>query len=285
MENGRGRFNCTAMLNDMLDLYPCEHHGGASKMPTGLDGAVVVVHGGREIGGLAKLQNDIKSLKWCLLIYLGDEEASFPSEMIEHENMLAWVQEPLPGKHDFAKRFMVNGYGHGHAGYVINCEKDLDWFFGGQVTHDRRRAVVDALRTLDWGGIVIETKGYHQGVSLSEYYRTMCRAKIVPCPSGSFSQDAARAWDALECGAIPILDNFSPARDSLGFWDYVLGKHPLPTISDWSTLPAMIEKIRRENAVRLAQECSLWWHRYKYRFNDWLSEDIEQLTGELCTKI
>jgi len=287
-EYGRGRFNCTAMLNDMLDLYPCEHHGGASKMPTGLDGAVVVVHGGREIGGLAKLQNDIKSLKWCLLIYLGDEEASFPSEMIEHENMLAWVQEPLPGKHDFAKRFMVNGYGHDHLRHlensVYNVQRDLDWFFGGQVTHERRRAVVDALRTLDWGGFIIETRGYHQGISLPEYYRCLCRAKIVPCPSGLFSPDAARAWDALECGAIPILDNFSPTRSEPGFWDYVLGPgHPLPTISDWKFLPAMVGFLK-DTKLR-AVECLAWWQEYKRDFNLWLGEDIEQLTGELCTRI
>jgi hypothetical protein len=289
MSNGRGLFNCTAMLNDMLDLYDCQHYGGANQMPhffsSGDEGAIVVVHGGREIGGLEKLQRDIDQLNWCLLIFLGDEEASFPAELVQHENMIVWVQEPLPGKHDFAKRFMVNGYGHEHNRYLVKCEKDLDWFYGGQVTHERRRAVVDALRNVDWGGFIIETRGYHQGISLQEYYRCLCRAKVVPCPSGPFSPDAARIWDTLECGGIPILDDVSPARTEPGFWAYTLGEHPMPVVTDWSTLPALIESMKRENFERLAGECQVWWFHYLQGFTNWLLEDIEQLTGEPCTKI
>jgi hypothetical protein len=275
------------MLNDMFDRYDCRHHGAWSKMPD-VEGAVVVVHGGRELGRFDKLQHDIEPLKWCLLIFLGDEESSFPAEEIDHHNVICWVQEPIPGRHDFAKRFMVNGYGHDALGYIERAQgvyndsiaKDLDWFFGGQVTHQRRRAVVDALRTLDWGGIVIETKGYHQGISLPEYYRMMCRARIVPCPSGLFSPDAARAWDALACGCIPILDNLSPSRPEQGFWNYMLGSHPLPTISDWSTLPAVIAKLKVENLDMLAAKCWRWWTNYQAKFNQWLKEDLEIL----CTK-
>jgi hypothetical protein len=281
-EDGRGRYNSTAMLNDMFDFYDCRHHGAWAKMPN-VDGAVVVVHGGRELGRFEKLQSDIEPLKWCLLIYLGDEESSFPAEKIKHPNSISWVQEPIPGRHDFAKRFIVNGYGHGALSYIMrvgpSVTKDLDWFFGGQETHERRRACVDALREIDWGGITITTKGYHQGISLMEYYRTMCRARIVPCPSGLHSPDAARAWDALECGAIPILDNFSPMRNESGFWEYVLGNHPLPTINDWNLLPAKIEAMKIRNTEQLSAECQKWWFNYKNRFWHWLSQDIKELTG------
>ena len=255
-------------------------------MPEDMRGAIVVVHGGRELGQIARLNIDIRKLEWILLVVLGDEENSFPVEEIEHDNKRIWIQEPMPRRHDFCNRFMINGYGHDHHKYLVKCKKDLDWFWGGQVTHDRRRAVVDALRQLDWGGFIIETRGYHQGVSLQEYYRCLCRAKIVPCPSGPFSPDAARIWDTLEAGGIPILDDLSPSRTEPGFWSYVLGEqHPLPVVTDWSTLPAVIEGLKSDWTV-LNVKIQRWWHAYKTVFHRWLWIDIKELTGEHpCTKI
>jgi hypothetical protein len=282
-QEGRGVYDSTALLNDMFDGYDCFHHGGWDKMPE-VEGAVVVVHGGREHGRLDRLNKDIRDLKWVLLIFLGDEESTFPIERVEHRNKKVWVQEPIPGRHDFAGRFMINGYGHDRKRHIVQYEKDLEWCFGGQVTHERRIACVDALRKLKWGGVVIETKGYYQGVSLGEYCRLLCRAKIVPCPSGPFSPDAARPWDALECGAIPILDDLSPMRTEPGFWQYVLGNHPFPVVTDWSTLPDVIEKLKAENIELRARECLAWWERYKWKFNQWLKSDLKELTGEPCTK-
>lgn len=277
MERGRGIFDSTAMLNDMFDHCQCNHYGFHEPTPP-FDGAVVVVHGGREIGEVGRLNADIQRLRWVILVFLGDEESTFPVEKVQHANKKIWIQEPIPGQHDFADRFMVNGYGHDRMRYISKCDKDLDWFFGGQVTHGRRRACVDALRKLDWGGVVIETKGYYQGISMAEYLRTMCRAKIVPCPSGPFSPDAARPWDALECGAIPILDDLSPTRTDPGFWKYVLGDHhPLPVITDWDALPDMIAKLKLGNIERLTAECVSWWFDYKTRFNKWLVEDLSAL--------
>lgn len=273
-KEGRGRYDSTAMLNDMLDLYDVEHYGCWDTMPD-VEGAVVVVHGGREISRYDKLQMDIEPLKWCILIFLGDEEASFPAENVKHPNSISWVQEPLMGKHDFADRYMIDGYAANMQQHIVKVDRDLDWFFGGQVQNERRRGCVDALRTMDWGGIVIETKGFYQGISQAEYYRTVCRAKMIPCPSGPFSQDAARPWSALECGAIPILDDFSPTRHGPGFWNMVLGKHPFTVIKDWATLPEVIDRLKKENTDKLWNVCGDWWRVYKWEFNHtWLPVDL-----------
>jgi hypothetical protein len=280
-EEGRGRYNCTAMLNDMFDFFDCTHYGGAKQMPD-VEGAVVVVHGGREPFRLDAVNYDISGLKWVLLIFLGDEECTFPAELVNHPNKRVWVQEPMPGRHDFAERFILNGYSHDHMRYVTACPKDLDWFFAGQVTHERRRACVTALQSIDWGGVIIETKGFCQGISRSEYFQMMCRARIVPCPSGPFSQDAARPWEALECGAIPILDDLSPTRKEPGFWKYLLGRHPFPVVTDWSTLPALIEKMKKDNLDILARECANWWWAYKVGMRESFKYTIEELT---CSKI
>jgi hypothetical protein len=276
MEEGRGYFDSTAMLNSMLDLYDCVHYGAWFSMPENIEGAVVVVHGGRELGREAKLNEDIEKLKWVLLILLGDEENKFEIEKIEHPNKRIWIQEPVPGRHDFADRFMINGYGHDRERHIVNVKKDLDWFLGAQITHERRVACVDALRKINWGGVIIETRGYYQGVQMSEYVRMLCRAKIVPCPSGPFSPDAARPWDALTCNSLPLLDDLSPTRKAPGFWRYVLGEHPLSIVQDWSELPTLIPKIL-DSWEELNAECHAWWDNYTHEFAAWLGNDLDKL--------
>jgi hypothetical protein len=280
-EDSRGYYNCTAMVNDLFDSHGCgPHYPARNKMPD-VEGAIVVVHGGRELGGLDRLNRDIEPLKWALLIVLGDEECSFPVEQIEHPNKKIWIQEPLPGRHDFADRFILDGYTP-HTRSHLNqlpkgMERDLDWCFAGQMTHERRWACRNALQNIDWGGVIVESKGYCQGVSLLEYYRLLRRAKIVPCPSGPFSPDSARVCEALEVGAIPILDDLSPKRKEPGFWHYVLGEHPLPVITNWAELPEMIKDLKRDWGRR-QEECLTWWADYQQRFTSWLGEDIKCLT-------
>jgi hypothetical protein len=280
-EDSRGYYNCTAMVNDLFDSHGCgPHYPARNKMPD-VEGAIVVVHGGRELGGLDRLNRDIEPLKWVLLIFLGDEESQFPAEQVEHPNKICWVQEPLPGKHDFADRFILDGYTPHTRKCLIELpdalERDLDWCFAGQMTHERRWACRNALQNIDWGGVIVESKGYCQGVSLSEYYRLLRRAKIVPCPSGPFSPDSARVCEALECGAIPILDDLSPTRKEPGFWKMVLGDHPLPVVTDWSTLPRVIEELKSHWNERVL-ECELWWACYKKDFMTWLEKDVQCLT-------
>jgi hypothetical protein len=280
-DDGRGRYNCTAMLNDMFDAYDVRHFGGL-RMPQLPDGAVVVVHGGREVGMIDKLNMDIEPLPWVLLICLGDEESSFPIERIEHPRKKFWIQEPMiPGKHEEIQpaRYLLDGYSHDFQHYRLkDVPRDLDWVFAGQVTHERRRQCVTALQSIDWGGVIVESKGYCQGVSRTEYATLLQRARIVPCPSGPMAQDAARPWEALECGAIPILDEYSPVRKEFGFWDEVLGPFmPLPTIENWDRLPRMIEELKRANLDNIAYECQKWWADYKSEFYGWLKKDLKEL--------
>jgi hypothetical protein len=284
-KDGRGRYNCTAQINDLFDQYNCVHHAGWDGIPEDIEDAVVVVHGGRERGRLDKLNMDIEDLKSVLLIFLGDEEADFPAEFVEHSNKICWVQEPLPGRHDFADRYILDGYTPHTRKNIVKCEKDLDFVFAGQMTHERRWACRNALQTIDWGGVIVESKGYCQGVSIEEYYRLLCRAKIVPCPSGPMSPDSARVCESLECGCVPILDDLSPTRKEPGFWSMVLGPdHPFFVVTDWGVLPSVIREVKADWDRQILR-CLAWWEAYKLDFSMWLGADIEKLTGRECTKI
>jgi hypothetical protein len=262
------------MLNAMLDTYDCVHY--YKNVPDNIDGAVVVVHGETCCKMVEQLDHDLSKLTWVVLIVLGDETHQFPIEKMKHKNMKLWVQEPIPGKHNFADRFILDGWTH--KSKKVECVRDMDWVFAGQDTHQRRKACVDALRSMDWGGILVLSKGFTQGVSLPEYFHLFSRAKFIPCPSGPSSPDAARPWEALECGAIPILDAYSPAQPQLGFWDLVLGKHPFIVVQDWAGIPKILRD-RLPSWDSYSKECLSWWDAYKADWLTWLGKDIAWLTS------
>ena len=269
-KDGRGFYNCTTFINHIFDRAGLSVHEPAwDGITEGTDGGIVVVHGGREPDRFQKLCDDINELDWVFLIFLGDEEGSFPAEFVTHPRMVRWIQEPILGRHDTFDGFLIDGYTpkinkmDGLLGYPPDrLPRDLDWMFAGQVTHQRRIECVNALMGIPEGGVIVQSKGYCQGVSIIEYNRLMHRAKIVPCPSGPHSQDSARPWEALECGAIPILDNFSPQRSRPGFWNLVLGTHPLPTINEWDNVERYIELLT-DNWEEQQQEVQRWWRDYK----------------------
>jgi len=281
--DGRGFYNCTALLNWMFDKYKDLAHFTRNDLSAVADrnaGAVFIVHGGRQLGEIDLVNRDIEKFEYVLVILLGDEECSFPFEQLEHQHMMTWVQEPMPGRHDSADRYIIDGFTpYTEETSRIAVVRDYDWFFAGQVTHERRRACVQAMQSMSWGGVIIETKGYCQGISQTEYQMMLRRAKFVPCPSGPFSPDAARPWEALQMGAIPILDDLSPTRHEPGFWKYVLGNHPLPVLTDWAALPETIEVLKRGYSQKQF-ECITWWAKYCQDFCTWLEEDWKALRKE-----
>jgi hypothetical protein len=111
------------------------------------------------------------------------------------------------------------------------------WTFSGQVTNPRREAAMEALRRL---GDPLETDTFAAGLDPEAYIRSLWAAAWVPCPAGNVRPETFRMWEALEAGAVPILDATSPAGDR-GYWPMVLGDHPLPIIEDWSQVGAILD--------------------------------------------
>lgn len=276
------RITCSAatMLNEVLAGYDARFVEGFGQLPVSVNGAIVVFHGQHESKKMNVAEHLMKlasPLDWVIWVSLGDEWCEFPYEVLVHKNQILWVQSPKPGK-VIADRYLIEGY-HPNTLPIIHGSpapvRDLDWFFAGQVTHLRREQCVNALLKCQHG-MLLETRGFFQGMPSEEFYKNLRRAKIAPCPAGPGTPDSFRFAEALECGAVPILDAFSPDGVK-GYWDMVLGAHPFEVIEDWSTLPDVMAKIlgHYEEQQRLTQ---YWWKRYKMALRTlWLSQDLMAL--------
>ena len=229
---------------------------------------VVVIGGRHHVHDVDELNADLAHLHGVVLIIVGDEEGVFPWRQVDHPLIQFWVQMPRPGVHDDMAAwafFFGNGYHPDTRRLLAHAvERDLDWVFAGQNTHPRRRQAVDGLRKASkrTNGVLLTTGGFGQGLERADYLTHLARAKVAPCPSGPFTPDTFRVYEALEAGAFPIVDERASKGDP-GYWRMAYGDQPpFPVVDDWDTVGGHIEAALAtypEPNVR----ASAWWSQRK----------------------
>lgn len=282
----RSRYAVATLLNETFDAsgYDIHYCNGWDRLPRDARSAVIVVHGGHERGLERRVWQDAETLKSSIIIVIGDDESAFQTKQLLHPARKIWQQMAIPGVHNFANRFLICSYPKDAKLEIAKFERErqekpLDWFFAGQVTHPRRHACVEALKRMDRGVIAASATFFGQAMAdRADYYRHMAMAKICPCPAGPVTPCTIRMAEALECGAIPIVDEIPGARPGypFGYFQNALGSFPFPVIRDWSTLPELAKDLLADFPRKQA-DCMEWWAKYKSGMIDWFREDVEEM--------
>ncbi|MCH9731593.1 MAG: hypothetical protein K0U84_18285 [Actinomycetia bacterium] len=254
------------------------HHvdGYPQKVP----GAILIIPGQYWHERVDDINDAASRYEWLLCMKTGDEEDLFNIERIVHPNVRHWVQTPRTDRTYRGARLFGVGWtpafnepAWGH--------RPLDVFLSAQNTHKRRtQCFIQLVDNLDpeVKAVVQQTEGFTQGMNPDEYAKHMCAAKVAPCPSGTFSPDSFRVWEALQAHTVPIADDVSPRPDyySSGYWRKLLPDCPFPIITDYRDLPGYVDdqlKLWPANANRI----TAWWMRYKREWSRWLRTDLEAL--------
>ena len=259
------------------------------------DGAVVVFPARNQVDYADKLNDEIKRLKWLVLILTGDEANEFPAHKISHPNMRLWIMGASPKVSPPEARRLGSGYspifgkvdGQPYIRKVNGADKPLDYFFAGQITHERRQQLAKELDTLEefkhanhLEGERIYSKGFTQGLSQSEYADKMMRAKVVPCPSGAVSPDSFRLYEALESGCVPVVDAYSPSIKRDDYWTWHFGEEPpFPVYTDLDQARGYIIESAEQYPV-LNNKVYAWWQAKKRQMAYDLWQDIESVGGK-----
>lgn len=194
-----------------------------------------------------------------VVVLAGDEEQIFPVENLRHPDMILyrmtpWAEQPVHviPLHDGPKADTWQILG---TWYEDEPERDIAVHFRGQENHGRRTDAVAAIRALGPMGYVCETTdGFTQGIPRDEYLEELARSEFVICPAGVAMPSSFRVFEALEAGAIPIVDTRNPAGvDMADYWrHYPLG---MPWVSEWADdlRPVLTRhwKQRQRTAARL----------------------------------
>lgn len=263
------------MLDDLLSgrLYPtglrfrrCEGYPG--------DSGVLIVPGRYWAGREDEISEAVAGYEWLLMFVTSDEEALFGE--IDHPNMIRWVQTPRHGRDYGDARLFGVGYSPHTRNLPMTAPVKDGVFLSGQDTHQRRHDCFDSLEGLK-DSVVHRTAGFIQGLDPTEYMRYMAAAKIAPCPSGAVSVDSFRVWEALEAGALPVVDTVSPVDGLTDYWVRLFGDVPFPVVADWAQVDwGALLNAWPANTV----EVQTWWRQQKRRWALKLRDDLQELGAQ-----
>ena len=147
------------------------------------------------------------------------------------------------------------------------------WSFLGHDGKSTRPDMLEALRTLQPNFVHTTEQNRQKHLSKSEYQRILRDSIFVPCSMGNINLESFRVYEALECGAIPILEK----RPGLDYFARLLDAHPLPTFGNWRQAASFIASIRddRNALVNLQKQCVDWWAAYKQRLRERIESFIQ----------
>lgn len=267
--NGQRGSWCQAIVEFLTEGF--EHRMSVKELEG--DGAVVVVKAD-QVTDINALAADLVGLSWHLLIITANEDGKLGlavdgdlrAVFVEDKgyvqrNFRMWLQ--TPHRHQTADAYLPWGWTPGCV-KQRNDEKFYDWSFAGQITHKRRKEFFRmAIRLNEYGkNLLVPSTKFAGGNPQDSYYEMLSLTKVAPCPSGPVTVDSLRVCEALQLGAVPVLDMVSPRGPYPEYWDRVFGEHPLEMIYKWKTFPDQLAYVL-ENWETVSRIVSKWWANWK----------------------
>lgn len=244
--------------------------------PTSLDdGAVIVMAAGSQQDHADEIVAFVESLRWALVILASDEGAAFPADRLPHDaRHEVWGQYHAEAAYD---RLLPIGPPH-QTNVRPVADPPFPTLFIGQVTHERRRELVDQLRKID-DAVWFATDGFGRGFEREFYLRLLPLARVLPCPSGPVSLDSFRLYEALECRTVPVIENRTPSGVTGGFWHQLFGEdHPIPTLTHWAGLHDFVAEYADLDRWRTkTDELAAWYTHWKSSLRTQLLNTCERL--------
>lgn len=256
-----------------------------------VEGCVFIFNGRTHVDYVDIINERINRYRWVMVLLCGDEEWDFPWRDLKHPNMRLYVMQARP-EHAELERFIPGGwYPRTRELLSVNGERSaadgrpLDWSFIGQITHERRQEfaeVADQLGFVAGGAHVFRATDRYlsDDTPRHEYFEVMAESKVVPSPSGPFSVDCARTFEALEAGCIPVVDRKTAYAGEFDYWALLFGTdlYPFPATNDWRKFPRILRGLLSEWPRNVNLTYS-FWQQYKRRFVTQLHDDIRELRG------
>lgn len=242
------------------------------------DAALVLLPGRHHAGLEEKVNDELNKIDHVVFFCMGDEEADFEIEKINHPSIHIWVQNPHPGRHD-----KYNKLGTGYPPQIKkhipdSVKKDLNVFFSGQITHRRRIAMLNSLldyELSDTNCLINKTRGFTQGLDHPSYYQNLSRAKVAPAPSGAVIPDSFRTFEALECMAVPLADDTNSPNTVNNYWNWLFGEEtPFPKYTAPDGLAGIIQETLEDWPGNM-HRITAWWIKWKRDFGIKVKEQLD----------
>lgn len=233
----------------------------------------------------------LSRLPWAVLVATSDEEATLVpqdlAETVTGERVRWFVMTPDHRRGLFGGVPIGEGPPPGTTEAVGNAGpdgRDLHVTFAGQVTHERRRALLEAMDRLPahWRPLLLPTEAFLAGVPRDEYLALLRRTRVAPCPAGPATPDSFRLYEACEAGCAPIVDaSCDRLGGELGWWSMMYPEGmPFPQVKDWRTELAKTAAPLLEDWPWSGARARAWWLQRKACLGRQLIDAVNQVCDE-----
>lgn len=149
----------------------------------------------------------------------------------------------------------VSGYMNTNGDINLSNDRYIPISFIGQVKSDRGM-MVNSIKNINNSFLYLTSKwNCPNGLPIDEVVNIYKRTKFVPCPKGWVNPDSLRLFEALEWGCIPIIKKY----DGVDYFEHIFGKHPIPTVDDWTEVSDLIDNLNNENLDELILSINKWY--------------------------
>ncbi len=135
--------------------------------------------------------------------------------------------------------------------------------FAGQLSKSGRKEMAEHMRKLGHF-FVHETSffGSADALPVDQYRDLLMDSVFAPCPKGFVNVDTFRLYEALEAGAIPIVE-----KGPSDYYEHLFqGKYPFFAIDQWDEVGTLLNEGFLSDPERIEQkrqECIDWWKKSK----------------------
>lgn len=226
------------------------------------DEAIIII--GKPIY-LEQVRDYLVQFKKAIVILASDEDSFWDWKSVIPSHFTVWTQYYYQNKQEIKERLLL-GFTTRLKDVVLDKTQPRIYgcSFVGQTQNPFRQNCVEALRKYPNHFIKIaDGFGGVNGLEYQDYVNILCQSKVVLCPSGSMCTDSFRIYEALECGALPIVEPRSPRDEKhFNYWKEV-DASILPCVRDWNDIFFILndEKFIEQRT----KECIEWWADYKQK--------------------
>jgi hypothetical protein len=226
--------------------------------------AFVVIPGQGNAGKEQIINKELLNINRVILFITGDESARFNIDLISHPNIEIWIQYPHK-KHEKYNRFFIGVPQHLKQEKPDYPSKYYDIYFGGQVTHQRRKQLGEVMEGLS-NALYKPTRGFAQGDTPKDYYKTLAGTKVAPAPAGAVVIDSFRFFEAIEMLCMPIGDGRNSKGEIDNYFNYIYPKElPFPVVDNWNEINHILPNLIL-NYPNNMHRVVCWWLKYKRDF-------------------
>lgn len=158
------------------------------------------------------------------------------------------------------------------------AERRYIWAFAGNLSSTRRSLVRHLSRV---GPNFVHVTGSRDQSATwldpQEYLGILGDSIFVPCPMGNANLESFRLYEALDCGAIPIVER----RPWLDYFTQLFGPHPLPSVRNWSEARKAMDALRSDPAKLRDKQIEIrdWWRQLESRTSCQVTSIITSAAG------